>query len=206
MKPRRFVVATNNPGKLEELRRLLAPLGMEPVSQSEFGLPPAPEDAPTFVENALGKARAAALATGLPALADDSGLEVDALGGEPGIHSARYAGRHGDDAANIERLLAELAQRPGEPRTARFRCVAVYLPHAGHPAPVIGEGTWAGEITEAPRGTGGFGYDPVFRLPDRGITAAELEPAEKDRLSHRGRALAVLVRQLRESGAGERRA
>jgi len=202
MNTRQLVVATGNAGKLKEIRRLLAPLGLEPLSQADFDLPAPPEDAPTFIENALIKARAAARATGLPALADDSGLEVDALDGAPGIHSARYAGRHGDDAANIELLLAELRKRPAASRAARFRCLAVYLPHAAHPAPLVGEGVWEGDIAERPRGTGGFGYDPVFRLRDRDTTAAELEPAEKDRLSHRGRALAALVGQMRNAGIG----
>lgn len=198
MKARRVVIATANPGKLAELERLLAPLGLEIVSQGEIGLPAAAEDAPTFIENALHKARAAARATGLPALADDSGLEVDALDGAPGVHSARYAGAHGDDRANIERLLRELAARPAAPRRARFRCVAVYLRHAEHPAPLFAEGVWSGEITETPCGAGGFGYDPVFRPSDRDVTAAELAPAEKDRLSHRGQALASLARGLQQ--------
>lgn len=197
MKPARVVVATTNPGKLVEIARLLAPLGLDAVGQAALGIPPAPEPAPTFVENAIAKARAAAGASGLPAIADDSGLEVDALGGAPGVHSARYAGRHGDDAANIAKLLADLAARSdAADRRARFRCVAVYLPDAQHPAPLVAEGVWEGEIAAAPRGRGGFGYDPVFLLPERGLTAAELEPAEKDRLSHRAQAFAALSRML----------
>ncbi len=197
MRTQRIVVATRNPGKLAELARLLAPLDIEAVAQSEFGLPSAPEDAPTFVENALTKARAAAQATGLPAIADDSGLEVDALNGEPGVHSARYAGVHGNDKANVQRLLEELAAVADASRRARFRCVAVYLAHARHPAPVIAEGSWEGAIARTPRGSGGFGYDPIFLPLRMEITAAELSPTDKDRLSHRGKALAELVRRLR---------
>lgn len=199
MRERRVVIATANHGKLIELQRLLAPLGMQLVPQSEFGLSPAAEDAPTFIENALHKARAAARATGLPAIADDSGLEVDALDGEPGVHSARYAGVHGDDRANIERLLGELAARPAAPRRARFRCVAVYLRHSEHPSPLFAEGVWDGEIAAAPRGTGGFGYDPIFLPSHTDVTAAELSPVEKDRVSHRGQAFTVLSQRLQQA-------
>lgn len=194
----RVVVATANRGKFAELQRLLAPTGLELVSQTALGLSPVAEGAPTFIENALHKARAAARATGLPAIADDSGLEVDALNGAPGVHSARYAGMHGDDRANIERLLAELATHTGTSRRARFRCIAVYLAHPEHPAPLVAEGVWPGEITDRPRGTNGFGYDPVFRPVDHTVTAAELAPTEKDRLSHRGQALAALSRRLQQ--------
>lgn len=193
----RVVIATGNRGKLAELLRLLEPLGLEPVAQSEFGLEGVAEDAPTFVENALAKAREAARVSGLPAIADDSGLEVAALAGAPGVHSARYAGEHGNDDANNRKLLAELEARPGASRRANFRCVAVYLRHPDDPAPILGEGVWEGEIATAPRGKGGFGYDPLFLLPERGLTAAELEPGLKNRLSHRGRALEALVRGLR---------
>lgn len=192
----RVVIATGNRGKLAELIPLLAPLGLEPVAQSEFGLTGVAEEAPTFIENALAKARAAARASGLPAVADDSGLEVAALGGAPGVHSARYAGEHGNDAANNEKLLAALRDRPDAPRRACFRCVAVYLRHADDPAPVIGEGVWHGEIARALCGSAGFGYDPLFLLPDRGLTAAEIGPELKNRLSHRARALDALARQL----------
>jgi len=195
---RRVVIATGNRGKLAELLRLLDPLGLEPVAQSEYGLDGVAEDAPTFIENALAKARAASRVSGLPAIADDSGLEVDTLNGAPGVHSARYAGEHGDDAANNRKLLAELKTRPGMSRTANFRCIAVYLRHPDDPAPLIGEGVWRGEIAAAPCGTGGFGYDPLFLLPDRGLTAAELGPELKNKLSHRGQALNDLVRQLEE--------
>lgn len=193
----RVVIATGNRGKLAELLRLLEPLGLEPVAQSEFGLEGVAEDAPTFVENALAKAREAARVSGLPAIADDSGLEVAALAGAPGVHSARYAGEHGNDDANNRKLLAELEARPGASRRANFRCVAVYLRHPDDPAPILGEGVWEGEIATTPRGKGGFGYDPLFLLPERGLTAAELEPGLKNRLSHRGRALEALVRGLR---------
>lgn len=193
---RRVVIATGNRGKLAELLRLLAPLGLEPVAQSEFGLHGVDEDAPTFIENALAKAREAARVSGLPAIADDSGLEVEALGGAPGVHSARYAGAHGDDAANNRKLLEALAARADVPRRANFRCVAVYLRHPDDPAPLIGEGVWHGEIAAAPRGTGGFGYDPLFLLPDLGLTAAELDPGAKNRVSHRAQALDALLHKL----------
>jgi len=193
---RRVVIATGNRGKLAELVRLLQPLGLEPVAQSEFGLHGVAEDAPTFIENALAKAREASRVAGLPAIADDSGLEVEALDGAPGVHSARYAGGHGDDAANNRRLLEELQARPGASRRANFRCLAVYLRHPADPAPLIGEGVWHGEIATAPRGSGGFGYDPLFLLPDRNLTAAELGPEIKNRLSHRAQALDALVRRL----------
>ncbi len=192
----RIVIATGNRGKLAELLRLLQPLGLEPVAQSEFGVEGVAEDAPTFIENALAKAREASRVSGLPAIADDSGLEVEALEGAPGVHSARYAGVHGDDAANNRKLLETLGARPGASRRANFRCVAVCLRRPDDPAPLIGEGVWHGEIATAPRGTGGFGYDPLFLLPERGLTAAELEPGLKNTLSHRAQALAALVRQL----------
>ncbi len=200
MPRRRIVLASSNAGKLAEIRRLLAPLDIELLAQDTLGIAPAPENAPTFIENALTKARAAARASGLPAIADDSGLEVDALGGAPGVHSARYAGTHGDNAANIARLLAELAKHSNASRHARFRCVAVFLADADHPVPAIAEGIWEGEIATAPHGAGGFGYDPVFYLPNLGQTAAELEPAEKNRLSHRAQAFTRLCRRLEIEG------
>lgn len=193
----RVVIATGNRGKLAEMITLLAPLGLEPIAQSEFGLNGVPENAPTFIENALAKARAAARATGLPAIADDSGLEVSALDGAPGVRSARYAGEHGHDAANNEKLLAALRERPDASRRACFRCIAVYLHHADDPAPIIGEGVWHGEIAKAPCGNTGFGYDPLFLLPNRGLTAAEIGPELKNKLSHRAQALTALVRQLK---------
>ncbi|MGH8161835.1 MAG: RdgB/HAM1 family non-canonical purine NTP pyrophosphatase [Gammaproteobacteria bacterium] len=196
---RRIVLASANAGKVAEIRRLLAPLDVELVTQETLGIEPAPENAPTFVENAIAKARAAARGSGLPAIADDSGLEADALGGAPGVRSARYAGKHGDNAANIAKLLAELEARPDASRRARFRCVAVFLAAAEHPVPLIAEGIWEGEIAPAPRGADGFGYDPVFYLPALERTAAELDPTEKDRLSHRARAFTRLRERLKTS-------
>lgn len=191
-----ILIASRNSGKVAEILRLLEPLPAELIVQDALGIPPAPEDAPSFIENAIAKARAASRASGLAALADDSGLEVDALGGAPGVHSARYAGEHGNDGANIEKLLAALAARPGNSRQARFRCVAVFLAHPDHPAPLVAEGVWEGEIAVAPRGERGFGYDPVFLLPDRGLTAAELDAEEKNRLSHRAQAFTQLRERL----------
>jgi len=192
---KRVLLASGNPGKLREFAALLEPAGLELLAQSELGVTAAPEDAPTFVENALAKARHAARATGMTAIADDSGLAVDALGGAPGIRSARFAGEPGDDAANNERLLAELADLPAERRGAHYRAVIVLLRSAEDPAPVIAEGTWHGRIGFAARGIGGFGYDPLFVLAD-GRTAAELDPAEKNRLSHRARALEILFEKI----------
>jgi XTP/dITP diphosphohydrolase len=192
---RRLVLATGNRGKAREIDALLAPAGVHILSQAEFGLEPAEETGGTFVENALLKARHAAAGSGLPALADDSGLVVDALNGAPGIHSARYAGDAGD-AANISKLLEALEGVPAPLRTGRFVCVAVLLRHPADPLPVVCQGVWEGYITTAPRGTGGFGYDPVF-LPAGGTcTAAELDPGEKNRLSHRGQAFRELLERL----------
>lgn len=199
MSVQRVVLASGNPGKLAEIRRLLDGLPIELVSQAELDIPPAPETACTFVENALAKARAVSRASGLPAIADDSGLEADALGGQPGVHSARYADRHGDDRANNEKLLNAMKGYPAASRRARFRCVAVFLAHAEHPVPIIAEGAWEGEIATAPRGEAGFGYDPLFFLPARGVTVAQLGPQEKNRLSHRARAFKSLRRPLREA-------
>ena len=193
---RRVVLASGNAGKLAELRALLADTGLEVVAQSELGVGDTDEPAATFVENALLKARHAARLTGLPALADDSGLCVDALGGAPGLHSARYAGVHGDHAGNIAKLLAALRDQPEAARGAHFHCTLVLLRHADDPAPLLAEGRWRGRILTAPRGAGGFGYDPVFLDPDSGLSAAELPSAQKNRISHRGRALASLRAQL----------
>ncbi|HET7923112.1 MAG TPA: RdgB/HAM1 family non-canonical purine NTP pyrophosphatase [Gammaproteobacteria bacterium] len=194
---KRIVVATGNPGKLREISALLAGSGLEPVSQDALGVTGAEETGLTFVENALIKARHAAQVTGLPAIADDSGLEVDALDGAPGIHSARYAGARAGDAENLAKLLHALRAVPPALRGARFRCVMVYLRHAQDPAPLICEGVWEGRILDAPQGDNGFGYDPVFRVPERGMSAAQLSPEEKNRLSHRARALHKLVTALR---------
>ena len=194
---RKIVLATGNAGKLREFGAVLAELDLEIVPQSAFGVPEAEETGLTFVENALLKARNAALYTGLPALADDSGLAVDALGGAPGIFSARYAGAGAGARANIDKLLAELGSVPAELRTARFVCALALLHHPADPTPLLCQGSWEGVILAEPRGAGGFGYDPVFFVPTEGRTAAELEPALKNRLSHRGQALAELARWLK---------
>jgi len=194
---RRLVLASGNAGKLAELGALLAGSGFALVPQGALGIADAEETGHTFIENALLKARHASAASGLPALADDSGLCVDALGGAPGLYSARYAGAQGNAAANIARLLGELATLP-PPHRAHFHCAIVLLRHADDPAPIVCEGRWDGEILAAPRGDGGFGYDPVFLDPASGLTAAELSPAEKHRASHRGRALAQLLARLPE--------
>jgi XTP/dITP diphosphohydrolase len=197
---RRVVLASGNRGKLAELRELLAPLGIEAIAQGDLGIGDIEESGASFVENALLKARHAARGSGLPALADDSGLCVDALDGAPGLHSARFAGAHGDSAANIARLLDALREVPASMRAARFHCSIVLLAHADDPAPLLAEGRWHGRILEAPRGARGFGYDPVF-LPDgHARSAAELDAATKNRISHRGQALATL-RGLLESAA-----
>ncbi|MDR7099761.1 XTP/dITP diphosphohydrolase [Lysobacter niabensis] len=199
MSPVKFVVASSNAGKLAEFRDLLGAAGYAFVTQGELGVEDAEETGLTFVENALLKARHAARATGLPALADDSGLCVDALGGAPGLYSARYAGVHGDAQANIAKLLAAMKDVPAAQRTAHFHAVIVLLRHADDPQPVIAEGRWSGLILEAPRGDGGFGYDPVFLDPENNLSAAEFEPAIKNRLSHRGRALAALRQKLADT-------
>jgi len=196
---RKIVLATANPGKLRELQAVLAGLDFEIVPQSAFGVPEAEETGLTFIENALLKARNAAFYTGLPALADDSGLAVDALGGVPGIYSARYAGAGAGDRANIGKLLAELDGVPAERRTARFVCVLALLHHPADPTPLICQGSWEGTILTEPRGEGGFGYDPIFFVPGEQRTAAELEPAVKNQISHRGQALMLLRRYLQGS-------
>jgi XTP/dITP diphosphohydrolase len=196
---RRFVLATGNAGKAREIGALLAPAGVEIVSQALFELESAEETGATFVENALLKARHAAAGSGLPAIADDSGLVVDALGGAPGIHSARYAGDAGD-AANIRKLLEALEGVPAARRGARFVCVAVLLRHPADPLPLIFEGRWEGTIALVPRGAQGFGYDPVFIPLDDQRSAAELSPGEKNRVSHRGQAFARLLAALQVAG------
>ena len=194
----KLVLASGNPGKQREIGALLAPLSIEVVPQSQLGIGEADEPHETFLENALAKARHASRASGLPALADDSGLCVDALGGEPGVHSAYYAGRDGAreqrDARNNEKLLCLLQDY----RAAYYACVLVLVRHAGDPLPLVAEGIWRGEIAVAPRGANGFGYDPLFLLPALGRTAAELDPEEKNRISHRGKALARLLELLRD--------
>lgn len=196
----RVVLASNNAGKAREFGQLLADSGLEVVAQTEFDVPEAEETAPTFVENALLKARNAALHTGLPAIADDSGLAVDALDGEPGIYSARYAGPGADDAANNARLLEKMRGVPPAERGAAFICALVYLRHANDPVPLICQGTWRGLLLEAPRGDNGFGYDPLFLVPELDRTSAELPPQEKNRRSHRGQALRQLVDRLAARG------
>lgn len=189
----RLVVASGNPGKLREIRDLLAGLPLEILPQSEFDVPEAEETGSTFVENALIKARHATAITGLPAVADDSGLVVDALRGAPGIRSARYAGAGASDRDNVDKLLSALRDVPPDDRGARFECVIVYLRHAEDPVPIICTGTWEGAILAEPRGRHGFGYDPVFSVPGHECSSAELHPDVKNTLSHRGQALRELV-------------
>jgi len=193
---KKLVLASSNPGKLLEFEALLAPLGMEVVPQASLGIADAEEPHGTFVENALAKARHASGRSRLPALADDSGICVGALGGEPGVHSARFAGEPKSDARNNEKLAQLLAGK--DDRRAHYYCVVVLLRHAEDPEPLIAEGIWAGEIVAEPRGANGFGYDPHFFLRDFGKTAAELEPEQKNLVSHRGKALRRLLAKLRE--------
>jgi XTP/dITP diphosphohydrolase len=187
-----LIVATGNPGKLREFRSLLADLPYEVLAYGDFGMTAPPETGATFVENALLKARHAADLARMPAIADDSGLEVDALGGAPGVHSARFAGVPADDDANNAKLVAALEATPPRLRTARYRCVLAFVTCREDPHPLTAEGVWEGLIVGEPRGAGGFGYDRHFWVPDLGKTAAELEPAEKNGLSHRGAALRAL--------------
>ena len=194
----KLVLASNNAGKLAEFSRLLEGSGLQVVPQAELGVDDVEETGLTFVENALLKARNASRATGLPALADDSGLCVDALNGAPGLYSARYAGPGGDAGRNIAKLLDALEDVPDDRRSARFCCALVLLRHAEDPQPLIAEGRWEGRILHAPRGSNGFGYDPVFLDPENNLTAAELDPAIKNRISHRGRALQLLRQRLPE--------
>ncbi len=195
----KLVVASNNPGKLREFSELLAPLGWEPVPQKALGVAECDEPYHTFVENALAKARHASAQTGLPALADDSGICVPILGGEPGVHSARYAGEPKSDERNNQKLIADLSDKAD--KRAHYVCVLVFVRHADDPQPIITEGEWHGEIVASPRGQGGFGYDPYFFLPEMGVTCAELDAAEKNRRSHRGQALRQLVERLKAKPA-----
>jgi XTP/dITP diphosphohydrolase len=195
---KRLVLASNNPGKIREFRELLAPLDFEVVPQGELGVPEADEPHYTFVENALEKARHASRRAKLPALADDSGICVAALGGEPGVHSARFAGEPKSEQRNNAKLVELL--RDERNRRAHYYCVIVLVRHAEDPEPLIAEGRWHGEVVATPRGAGGFGYDPHFLLPDLGRTAAELSPDEKHAVSHRGKALRRLIALLREAG------
>jgi XTP/dITP diphosphohydrolase len=191
-----WVLASGNRGKLEEFQSLLAEAAVTLHSQSSLGIEPVAETAPTFVENALAKARHAAAATGMPAIADDSGLCVDALGGAPGLHSARYAGPQAQDATNVAKLLSALSGVPQTSRRAHFICVIVALKRADDPDPIVVSGRWNGWITDAPRGTNGFGYDPIFTPDQHALTAAELPLEEKNRCSHRAQALARLREAL----------
>lgn len=189
----KVVLATGNPGKVRELADLLAAFGFDIVAQTELGVESAEETGLTFIENAILKARHAAAVTGLPAIADDSGLAVDALGGAPGIYSARYAGLDASDQQNLDKLLVTLDAVPDGQRQAQFHCVLVYLRHAEDPTPLVFHGSWEGEITRAEAGQGGFGYDPIFYVPELGKTAAELTKDEKRAVSHRGKALSLLL-------------
>ncbi|MBL8517185.1 MAG: RdgB/HAM1 family non-canonical purine NTP pyrophosphatase [Betaproteobacteria bacterium] len=192
---RRLVIASNNPGKLREFAALLTPLGIDAVAQSELRIGEADEPHATFIENALAKARHASAAAGLPALADDSGICVPALGGAPGVYSARYAGEPKSDQRNNEKLVGALRDLP---RAAFYYCALVLVRSADDPRPIVADGAWHGEIVDTPRGDGGFGYDPYFWLPSHQRTAAELPAEEKNRISHRGLALAALIQRLRD--------
>lgn len=192
----RVVLASNNQGKVREINHLLEGLHLEVLPQGQFDIPEAEETGLSFVENAILKARNAARYSGLPAIADDSGLEVDALNGSPGIYSARFAGPGCSDSDNNARLLQELQGLPADQRTARFQCVMVFLRHAEDPTPIICQGTWEGSILEQEQGNNGFGYDPLFLVGGRDCSSAQLEPEEKNRLSHRGQALRALLERL----------
>lgn len=194
----KVVLASSNAGKIRELQSLLKPLQIELIPQTELGVEDAEETGVTFVENALLKARHASRLTGLPAIADDSGLAVDVLNGEPGIYSARYAGPNGHAQANIQKLLTALKDVPDEKRTACFHCVLVFMSHANDPTPLICDGKWHGFILHAPTGSDGFGYDPVFYVPTEKKSAAELPLSVKNKISHRGMALQCLINHLSE--------
>lgn len=196
----KVVLATGNPGKVREMADMLAEFGLDVVAQSEFSVSDVAETGTTFVENAIIKARHAAKETGLPAIADDSGLEVDYLQGAPGVYSARYAGEGKSDQQNLEKLLIEMADAPDDKRTARFHCVLVYMRHAEDPTPVICHGTFEGSIAKEAAGTNGFGYDPVFWVDSHNCTVANIAPAEKKQISHRGQALKKLFAAMRDAG------
>jgi XTP/dITP diphosphohydrolase len=197
----KLVLASGNKGKLKEFGEVLAPLGFEVVAQSEYKVPEVDETGLTFIENALLKAREASRVSGQPAMADDSGIEVDALNGAPGIYSARFSGLGATDTENNAKLLADLKGLPQAARTARYWCVLVYLRHADDPTPIIAQGSWEGRVLEAPEGEGGFGYDPLFYIEALGCTAAALKPEEKNKYSHRGKATLDLVHQLTQRQA-----
>lgn len=194
---KKIVLASGNKGKVREINQILSGLDLEVVPQTEFGVPEAEETGLTFVENAIIKARNAAEHTGLPAIADDSGIEVDALKGAPGIYSARFAGKGASDEDNLNKLLADIKDVPDAERAARFQCLMVYMEHDKDPTPIMCQGTWEGRITHAPQGENGFGYDPVFYVPEYDCTAAELSSDTKNALSHRGQALQKLLTALK---------
>lgn len=196
----RVVLATGNAGKIRELQALLAPLGIEVLPQSQFTTQAAEETGLSFVENAILKARHATRASGLPAIADDSGIEVDALRGAPGIYSARYAGAQASDSENLQKLLRELRDVPAADRTARYRCALAFMRWDTDPSPLICQAAWEGRVIDSPRGTGGFGYDPIFEVRP-GITAAQLPALEKNLISHRGQALRMLVAGLQDEAS-----
>ncbi len=193
-----LVLATGNQGKVTELAQMLSSLEIEVLPQSDFNVPDVPETGTTFVENAIIKARHAAKLTGFPAIADDSGLEVDGLNGAPGVYSARFAGENANDQANIDKLLAELGDNPT--RSARFWCVLVLMRHANDPTPLICSASWEGQITQSQDGQGGFGYDPIFYVPELGCTSAQLSKEQKNAISHRGQALQTLLAELKLKG------
>ncbi|MFQ1000140.1 XTP/dITP diphosphatase [Gilliamella sp. BG6] len=193
----KIVLATNNQGKVNELHTLLANAGFDIIAQSQFNVPDADETGLTFIENALLKARHTAKLTGLSAIADDSGLAVDALDGQPGIYSARYAGEHGNDKSNNQKLLKALQNIPKEKRTAYFYCALVFMRHENDPTPIICLGKWDGLILNEEQGDGGFGYDPLFYVPELGCTAAQLTKEQKSQISHRGQALKQLIEKIK---------
>lgn len=195
----KIVLASNNKGKVREFGEMLSVLDMKVLPQATFNIDDADETGLTFVENAIIKARHASAIAGLPAIADDSGLEVDALNGAPGIYSARYSGEGATDEKNLLKLLEALKDVPEEKRSARFQCVLVYMRHAADPTPLICQGTWEGRITFAPQGDNGFGYDPIFYVPEYNCTSAQLQSEQKNNLSHRGKALTKLVKKLTTS-------
>ncbi|WP_415886004.1 RdgB/HAM1 family non-canonical purine NTP pyrophosphatase [Providencia rettgeri] len=195
----KVVLATGNPGKVNELAGLLRDFGMDIVAQTSLGVESAEETGLTFIENAILKARHAAAQTGLPAIADDSGISVDALGSAPGIYSARYAGEEATDEQNLVKLLEAMKNVPDDQRQAQFNCVLVYLRHAEDPTPLVFHGRWHGIITRERKGQGGFGYDPIFYVPELGCTSAELTKAEKQAVSHRGKALTMMLDALKNA-------
>jgi len=198
---KKIVLATGNQGKVREMADLLVDFGFDVVAQTQLNVPEAEETGTTFIENAIIKARHAAKITGLPAIADDSGLEVDYLQGAPGIYSARYAGENASDQQNLEKLLAAMEGVPDEQRTARFHCVLVFMRHENDPTPLVCHGTWQGRILHQAHGSNGFGYDPIFFVPEDNCASAELLPARKKQLSHRGKALKMLFKTLSEQNS-----